>query len=61
MCRQDPRGRDYFWLTGNFFNEEPEATDTDEWALANDYVSVVPIQVDLTNYEQVGELKKVIR
>ena len=61
FCRQDPRGRDYFWLTGNFFNEEPEATDTDEWALANDYVSVVPIQVDLTNYEQVGELKKVIR
>lgn len=61
FCRQDPRGRDYFWLTGNSFNEEPEATDTDEWALANDYVSVVPIQVDLTNYEQVGELKKVIR
>lgn len=53
VCRKDPRGRDYYWLTGDFFNIEPEATDTDEWALANNYVSVVPIQVDMTNHRQV--------
>ncbi len=31
-CRQDPRGKDYFWLTGSFFNVEPDATDTDDMA-----------------------------
>lgn len=56
FCRQDPRGKDYFWLTGAFQNAEPAATDTDEWALANGYVSVVPIQVDLTDSGQVSSL-----
>lgn len=48
--RQDPRGRDYYWMSGKFYNAEPEATDTDEWALANGYVAIVPVQMDLTNY-----------
>ena len=59
VCRKDPRGRDYYWLTGDFYNVEPEATDTDEWALANNYVSVVPIQVDMTNHRQVIALGEV--
>ena len=46
--RKDPYGRSYYWLTGKFVNFEPESTDTDEWALANGYVSVVPTQCDLT-------------
>ena len=56
--RQDPRGNDYYWLTGYFRNAEPEAEDTDEWALAHGYISVVPIQVDLTNYRQLEAMKK---
>ena len=60
FCRQDPHGRDYFWLTGYFENAEPASTDTDEWALANGYVSIVPIQVDLTNYSQIGPLSEII-
>ncbi len=60
FCRQDPRGKDYYWLTGEFQNAEPESTDTDEWALANMYVSVVPIQVDLTNHAQVVSLGKIL-
>lgn len=59
VCRQDPRGKDYFWLTGNFHNMEPESTDTDEWALANNYVSIVPIQADMTDHDRVTELRKV--
>ncbi len=55
--RQDPRGRDYYWLIGYFNNAEPEAEDTDEWALKHGYISVVPIQVDLTNYDQLRDLK----
>lgn len=54
---EDPRGREYFWLAGEFVNWEPEARDTDEWALANGYVSVVPVQVDLTDYRRMDELK----
>ena len=58
---EDPRGREYFWLTGEFVNGEPEATDTDEWALANKYVAVVPVQVDLTDYRQLKNLTKVLK
>ena len=47
--RTDPRGSDYFWLTGYFHNEEPESTDTDEYALSNGYVSIVPVSIDLTD------------
>lgn len=61
VCRKDPRGKDYFWLTGNFFNAEPDSTDTDEWALANGYASIVPVQVDLTNHRQVTELGTIFR
>jgi 5'-nucleotidase len=46
--RKDPMGKTYYWLTGIFQNHEPESTDTDEWALANNYVSVVPVTVDMT-------------
>ena len=49
--RTDPHGRAYYWLTGFFENHEPEAVDTDEWALNNGFVSVVPTKIDLTAYE----------
>ena len=58
--RTDPHGRNYFWLTGAFSNAEPQAEDTDEWALANGYVAVVPVQVDLTAYSQMEQLKKIL-
>ena len=55
---EDPRGREYFWLTGEFINREPEAEDTDEWALAHNYVAIVPVQVDLTDYRRKKELEQ---
>ncbi len=58
---EDPRGRSYFWLTGEFVNHESEATDTDEWALDNGYVSVVPVQTDMTDYKQKARLENVIK
>ncbi|WP_353779000.1 5'/3'-nucleotidase SurE [Winogradskyella sp. 3972H.M.0a.05] len=45
--RKSPMGRDYYWLTGKFVNLD-KGEDTDQWALENGYVSVVPIQFDLT-------------
>ena len=56
----DPHGRDYYWLTGGFENFEPDAKDSDEWALANGYVAVVPVQVDLTAYNQLDILGKML-
>lgn len=53
--RVDPSGKKYFWLTGEFLNFD-KGKDTDVWALNNNYVSVVPVQYDLTNYD----LKKTI-
>jgi 5'-nucleotidase len=55
--RKDPYGRSYYWLTGEFVNFEPEATDTDEWALSQGYLSVVPTQVDLTAHNYLNEIK----
>jgi 5'-nucleotidase len=54
--RTDPYGRNYYWLTGEFVNFEPEAKDTDEWALANGYISVVPTQIDLTAHKVLKDL-----
>ncbi|MFI3259003.1 MAG: 5'/3'-nucleotidase SurE [Rikenellaceae bacterium] len=50
--RRDPRNKEYFWLSGRFINHESEATDTDLAALKQGYVSIVPIQVDMTSYAQ---------
>ena len=47
--RKDPHGKKYYWLTGDFVNFD-KGKDTDVWALKNNYVSVVPVQFDLTNY-----------
>ncbi len=53
--KEDPHGRPYYWLTGEFTNPDI-GTDTDIWALENGYVSVVPSQHDLTAYEAIDEL-----
>jgi 5'-nucleotidase len=56
--RKDPNGFDYYWLTGTFEDLEPHAEETDEWALRNNYVTIVPVQFDLTAYSAIPELKK---
>lgn len=57
--RVDPRGRNYYWLTGEFVNFD-KGRDTDVWALNNNYVSVVPVQFDLTHYELKSKLEKAL-
>lgn len=57
--REDPRKRKYFWLTGYFRNDEPDATDTDEYALQKGYVSVVPCMVDTTDHQYLNHLKNI--
>ena len=53
--RTDPYGRKYYWLTGNFELDDEEE-DTDEYALANGFVSITPMEYDLTDYPAFADL-----
>lgn len=55
--RTDPHNREYFWLTGVFKNGDA-AKDTDSWALANNYISIVPVHTDLTAHKSISVLNK---
>ena len=55
--RTDPHGKKYYWLTGEFVNFDT-SKDTDVWALKNNYVSVVPVQFDLTHHSLKEKLSK---
>ncbi|MCO6500438.1 MAG: 5'/3'-nucleotidase SurE [Vicingus serpentipes] len=54
--RTDPMGRTYYWLTGKFVIDD-EGEDTDEWALKNNYISIVPVQSDITNHKIINDIK----
>ena len=51
-----PRGYDYWWMVGSYTNDEPDAEDTDNWALNHGYVAITPTQIDLTAYEAIDML-----
>jgi 5'-nucleotidase len=55
--RNDPRGLKYFWLTGKFVNYD-KGEDTDERALSNGYISVVPVQFDMTAHHAISFFNK---
>lgn len=48
-----PRGYDYYWMVGEYRDDEPGATDNDRWALAHKYIAVTPTRVDVTDYDQI--------
>ena len=49
--RTDAEGRTYYMLVGNYVNQEPDANDTDEYALAHHRISITPTSIDLTAYQ----------
>ncbi len=55
--RLDPYGRKYYWMIGNFVNYDKE-DDNDEWAVNNNYVSIVPCQFDMTAYNAIKHLNE---
>lgn len=55
--RFDPTGRKYFWMAGNFVNFD-KGEDNDEWAIANNYISIVPCQYDLTAHHAITQINK---
>lgn len=54
-ARKDPMGKDYFWLRGRFTDQD-HGEDTDTWAVANGFASVVPVQFDMTAHHAIAEL-----
>ena len=54
--RLDPQGRDYYWMVGQF-KDHDRGEDSDLFALKNGYVSVVPVQFDLTAHRYIAQLK----
>lgn len=54
---QDPSGRNVYWLTGEFFNEDPGNVNSDEWALANGYAALVPLRIDMTAYNFIEKIR----
>lgn len=53
--RKDPHGRKYFWMNGSFINHD-QGEDTDEWALENNYISIVPCMFDMTAHFAISDL-----
>lgn len=55
--RTDPHGREYHWMAGYFKNFEKNSKETDIYALENNYVSIVPVTIDMTCYKTLEQLQ----
>jgi len=56
--RKDPSGKPYYWLTGKFVNFEEGHHETDLYLNKQGYVTVVPVDFDMTNHQQVKHFAK---
>ncbi|KAA6330903.1 5'-nucleotidase SurE [termite gut metagenome] len=54
-CREN-----YYWLSGEFTNTQPNNTKNDRWALSQGYVAITPTKVDITAYEFIDDLKNIL-
>ncbi len=52
-----PRGYNYYWMVGEYRNDEPDATDTDQWAVQHGYIAVTPTKIDITDYDWLRNFK----
>lgn len=55
-CGKDPKGKNLYTLTGTFQNLEPDASDTDYWALEHGMASITPLKLDVTDYKFINGL-----
>ncbi|MCD8306574.1 MAG: 5'/3'-nucleotidase SurE [Prevotella sp.] len=55
-CQHPGTGSDYYWMTGFYQCDEPDAPDTDDRALRENYIAVTPLTVDLTDYSLLDKL-----
>ncbi len=59
--RKDPYGFNYYWMTGEFFNLEPDNFMADHNAVFQDYISIVPHKIDTTDYTELKKLEQLLR
>ena len=57
--RVSPMGKRYFWLTGEFIKKD-ESNEADQNLLDDNYISVVPVRYDLTDYSQIDDVKRLL-
>ncbi len=55
--RTDPYGFNYYWMTGEFYNLEPDDSSADHNILENNYISIVPHKIDSTDYQEMERLR----
>lgn len=55
-----PNGKPFYWLTGTFHNQEPDNPDTDEYWLARNYATVVPIRPDQSAPDKITAIKEIL-
>jgi 5'-nucleotidase len=58
VTRQGPSGRSYYWIGGERPTGDSEVVDTDIWAVANGYISITPIRLDMTATILIGEVSR---
>ncbi|MBI5653951.1 MAG: 5'/3'-nucleotidase SurE [Chloroflexi bacterium] len=58
VARQDPQGRDYYWIGGQPPSGVAEEEGTDIWALAHRYVSITPVHLDMTSHALIDPLRE---
>jgi len=51
------RGYAYWWMAGDYVSDEPDAEDSDRWALNHGYVAITPTQIDVTHYALLEQMK----
>ena len=56
--RPHPRGYNYYWVVGTYHNDEPDARDSDQWALNHGFVAITPTNMDVTAYEYMEHLRE---
>lgn len=54
--RRDPNNKEYYWLTGKLEIVD-HSEDTDQIAVMNKFISVTPIQYDLTDYKTLKQMR----
>jgi 5'-nucleotidase len=57
--RMDPRENTYYWISGKYAAETGKK-DTDVEALASGFITITPIQYDLTKYDLLDSLQQIV-
>jgi 5'-nucleotidase len=56
--RTDPRGRSYYWAANNDPPPEPEGDESDLTALAKGFITLTPLQYNMTRHAVLSEMER---